>query len=89
VSRNETTLKLDGALEIERIASLWAELRQRCRGVTRIDLSAVSDIDSSGVALVRSLQKLASEHPDDVEIVEPPARFAQIGLAHRVEAGGD
>ncbi len=84
-----TTLTLEGALEIGRIAELWPALRQRSAGISRIDLGAVTAIDSAGVALVRCLQQRAQTAGGSVAIVNPPPRFAQIGLAHRVEAGGD
>lgn len=83
------TLRLDGALELGRIAALWPTLRGRCSGVERIDLSAVTGIDSSGVALVRCLQSLAAASGKRPEVVGGPPRRAQIGLAHRVDADGD
>jgi ABC-type transporter Mla MlaB component len=82
-------LKLEGALEIGRIADLWPSLRDRCAGIASIDLSAVTELDSSGVAMIRCLQALAERGGRRPEVLSAPARLTQIGLAHRVDAGGD
>ena len=85
----QPTLRLEGALEVSTAAALWPLLRTQVGGITRIDLSAVTAIDSSGVALIRCLQTLAATQGRRPEIVAAPPRFAQICLAHRVAADGN
>ncbi len=82
-------MRLTGALEVATVAALWRSLRTQVGGITRIDLSAVTAIDSSGVALVRCLQTLAGVQSRRPEIVAAPPRYGQICLAHRVVADGN
>jgi phospholipid transport system transporter-binding protein len=83
------TLRLSGVLEADQVAELWPTLQRRTAALERIDLSAVTDLDSSGVALVRHLIAAATAAGGRPALVGAPARYAQIGLAHRLEAGGD
>lgn len=61
------------------VATLWRELAPRARSARRIDLGAVREIDSAGVALVLELAALAG-----AAIANAPPRFAALVAAHRV-----
>lgn len=86
---NSTTLALDGALDVSSVAALWPQLRDRVSGIAQIDLAAVTVLDSSGVALVRCLQAAAEAGGARPQVINAPPRFAQIGLAHRVDGDGN
>ncbi len=83
------TLALTGVLDVSSVAALWPTLRDRVTGIAQIDLTAVTELDSSGVALVRCLQAAAQATGARPRVVNAPPRFAQIGLAHRVDADGN
>lgn len=90
MSQSDATLRLSGVVDVATVAGLWPALRARMSGgdpVEVIDLQAVTALDSSGVAMIRCLQ--AASAGRSVRITSAPPRFAQIGLAHRVEAGGN
>ncbi|MFA5683936.1 MAG: STAS domain-containing protein [Lysobacteraceae bacterium] len=90
MSTSEDTLRLSGALDAAGAAAAWPQLAARARHAARIDLSEVTGIDSSGVALVRCLRELVRAATGTAPpVVGMPARYAQICLAHRLDAGGD
>ncbi len=85
-------MRIDGALDTATAARWWQALRGPAAdgALARIDLSSVTEIDSSGVALLQCLSALAEAAGRPApEVVGAPAHYAQILLAHRVEAGGD
>jgi len=86
---NPTTLALEGALDVTSVAALWPQLCQRLSGIEQIDLARVTALDSSGVAMVRCLQAAAGGGSARPRVINAPPRFAQIGLAHRVDAEGN
>ncbi|MGQ0800421.1 MAG: STAS domain-containing protein [Pseudomarimonas sp.] len=86
-ANNSRTLTLEGALDVTSVAGVWLQLRDSVTGIEQIDLAAVTALDSSGVALVRCLQAAAHTGGARPRVINAPARFAQIGLAHRVDAG--
>lgn len=83
------TLRVEGALDVAGVPAQWKRLLPLARAIERIDLSAVSALDSSGVALIRCLQAaVVAAGGRRPAVVGAPPRLAQICLAHRVEAGG-
>ncbi len=53
--RDGTALAFDGALVREAVPALWPEALRLAGGVERFDLSAVSSVDSAGLALLVEL----------------------------------
>ncbi len=80
-------MRIEGALDTATVARWWQTLRDDAAAgrLRRIDLSAVGEVDSSGVALIRCLAALveAAGQPAP-EVVGAPEHYAQIRLAHRV-----
>lgn len=84
------TLRIEGSLDVVGVPAQWKRLRAQATGVERIDLTTVTALDSSGVALLRCLQAIAAaDGGPRPQVVGAPPRLAQVCLAHRVEAGGD
>jgi len=88
-TNSHTTLALTGALDVSSVAALWPSRWRRVSGIAQIDLAGVTALDSSGVALVRCLQAAAQATGARPLVINAPPRFAQIGLAHRVDADGN
>ena len=84
------TLELSGELTATTIGRQWKQWLIEARSASRISLKSVTGIDSAGVAMVRCLQAEASRASGTrPALVELPARYEQICLAHRIEAGGN
>lgn len=89
-TNDPATLRIEGDLDVASVPAQWQRLRPLVRGIERIDLRAVSTLDSSGVALIRCLQAaVVAAGGKRPAVVHAPPRLAQICLAHRVDAGGD
>ena len=54
-SREGETLKLSGELDQDLLNPLWDKRRDAMQGVTLIDLSGVTRVDTAGVALLAHL----------------------------------
>ena len=57
--RDGDTLRLGGALVAAAIAGLWPSALAAVDGATRIDVGAVTRVDSAGVALLAELMQRA------------------------------
>ena len=81
VRQDGDTLAFGGALERAAIATLWPQLRSAGSGIRRLDLSAVTSVDSAGLALLAELCARTSIN----EIAGAPAGLAELRAAYRLD----
>ncbi|UYU32366.1 lipid asymmetry maintenance protein MlaB [Siccibacter colletis] len=67
-AREETRLILRGELENDTLLPLWDVREQVSAGVTTLDLSGLTRVDTAGLALIIHLYALASEAGTPVTI---------------------
>lgn len=63
VAREGDTLRFSGALLRDAVVGLWKQAAAGAQGVRRIDLDAVTRVDSAGVALLAELAARAGTEP--------------------------
>jgi phospholipid transport system transporter-binding protein len=78
--REGDTLRFDGALVVAAIAGLWTPALAALPGVRRIDLGAVTRVDSAGVALLAELVQRAG----DVDLAGDPPGLSALRAAYRL-----
>jgi len=81
-------LRPQGDIDADRVPALFREFPDS-GPVAAIDLSAVGNIDSAGVALVRLWQKRSARHGVVTELRGAPAHYHQLCQAHRVGDEGN
>ena len=81
VARSGDTLRFSGALLREAVGALWKQAGTDVDGVRHIDLTAVSRVDSAGVAL---LAELAGRCGDEPAILGAPIRLPELRDADRL-----
>ena len=81
VRRDGERLVFSGALDRPACAGLWQQLQPLPGGVRTLDLSAASQVDSAGLAL---LAELASRS-GGVAVVGAPAGLAELRAAYRLD----
>ena len=99
VARDADSLVFRGALVRAAVASLWRQVQPLRAGIARLDLGAVSAVDSAGLAL---LTELANACPagsrrqpsggagDDarvngIAVIGAPAGMAELRAAYRLD----
>lgn len=89
VIRDADTLVFRGALARAAVAALWRQVQPLRIGIGRLDLTAVSVVDSAGLAL---LAELADESRADdsvagngIVVVGAPAGLAELRAAYRLD----
>jgi len=80
VHRDANTLAFAGALAREAVAALWPQAVRMAAGTDRFDLSAVSSVDSAGLALLVELAQRA----DGVTVVGDPPGLDGLRRAYRL-----
>lgn len=81
VAREGDTLRFSGALLRDAVAGLWKPAASRVEGVRRIDLVAVTRVDSAGVAL---LAELAARAGTDPMVDGAPEGLPELRAAYRL-----
>lgn len=84
VDQADGTLRLHGSIDATSAARLHAQWSGRAASLRRIDLSAVSRIDSAGVALVQELLARARAAGSQATLSHVPDRYRQVCKAHRI-----
>lgn len=82
VARDGDRLVFSGALDRAACAALWKQLQALPGSVRQLDLKAVLDVDSGGLAL---LAEIAGQNPE-VEIVGAPAGLDELRTAYRLDS---
>jgi phospholipid transport system transporter-binding protein len=78
VRRDGDILVFSGALVRAAVAPLWKQARPLCAGATALDLHAVTQVDSAGLALLAELSD------GGVRLTGEPAGFAELRAAYRL-----
>lgn len=84
-ARQDDALVFTGALDRAAAVALWPQLRRERAGVTRLDLAAVTRVDSAGLAMLAELAELAQgpNRPGLVVTGSPPG-LAALRAAYRL-----
>ena len=95
VSRDADTLVFRGALARAAVAAVWRLALPLRTGIGRLDLSAVTVVDSAGVALLAELANGGRTHGDPaggrqaagagIEVIGQPAGLAELLAAYRLD----
>ena len=83
VRREGEALVFAGALERAAVAALWRQAQPLLKDLRRLDLSAVSDVDSAGLAL---LAELAARAPG-LSVIGAPPGLSELRAAYRLDEG--
>lgn len=81
LDRRDDTLVFTGALDRLAAAQLWPRAQAQLAGVRRLDLSAVSAVDSAGLALLAEL----AARIDGVAVVGRPPGLDELRAAYRLQ----
>lgn len=82
VRRDGDALVFTGALRRDAVAGLWTQAAAMTNGIHRIDLGAVDDLDSAGLAMLAEL----AARGDNVAIVGAPPGLDELRAAYRLDA---
>lgn len=80
VRRDGDVLRIDGLLDRAAVPAAWAGLRLQLAGVTAVDVSAVSRVDSAGLALLAELAAAG------LRVTGAPPGLAELSAAYRLDA---
>jgi phospholipid transport system transporter-binding protein len=83
VRREGDALVFDGALQRGVVAALWPQALSSLAGARRFDLSAVSHVDSAGLAM---LAELAARTDGGIAVDSAPAGLHALCEAYRLDA---
>ena len=81
-ARHDDALVFSGALDRAAAVALWPRLRREPTGVQRLDLTAVTLVDSAGLAM---LAELAHGQPAGATIVGSPPGLEALRAAYRLQ----
>ncbi|MEO7255084.1 MAG: STAS domain-containing protein [Casimicrobium sp.] len=76
-------MQLSGPLTFANVPALWTAFAVDAVGAERIDVSAVSEVDSAGLALISALKRIAGPQ---CRVVGLTAKLATLASAYDVEA---
>jgi phospholipid transport system transporter-binding protein len=79
-TRHDDTFTFAGLLDRAAVAELWPQLRKPSPGVRRFDLSAVTRVDSAGLALLAELAAAAG----GIEVHGRPPGLDELRAAYRL-----
>lgn len=89
VIRDANTLVFRGALARAAVAALWRQVQPLRIGIVRLDLTAVSVVDSAGLAMLAELAHESRVHEsragDGIVVVGAPAGLAELRAAYRLD----
>ncbi len=81
LTRNGDALAFAGALDRASVATLWPQAQALLAGVRRLDLNAVTRVDSAGLALLAEL----AARIGDVTVTGRPDGLDELRAAYRLE----
>ena len=76
-------MQLSGALTFANVPTVWASMVADAPGNERIDVSAVTEVDSAGLALITALKRKAGSQ---CRLVGLTAKLATLASAYDIEA---
>lgn len=83
VRREGEALVFTGALDRAAVAALWRQALPLLKDLRRLELAAVSEVDSAGLAL---LAELAARAPG-VSVIGTPPGLTELRTAYRLDEG--
>ena len=83
VQRNGTALVFSGVLDRTAVTALWPSLSS-LEGVRQLDLTAVTRVDSAGLALLAELAARARAAGGTAEIICSPTGYNELSAAYRL-----
>lgn len=83
VRREGEALVFTGALDRAAVATLWRQALPLLKDLRRLELGAVSEVDSAGLAL---LAELAARTPG-VSVIGTPPGLTELRTAYRLDEG--
>ncbi|KQZ59274.1 MULTISPECIES: STAS domain-containing protein [unclassified Lysobacter] len=83
VRREGEALVFTGALDRAAVAALWRQALPLLKDLRRLELGAVSEVDSAGLAL---LAELAARAPG-VSVIGTPPGLTELRTAYRLDEG--
>ncbi|GAB3387423.1 STAS domain-containing protein [Lysobacter fragariae] len=81
LSRTDDTLVFAGELDRAAVALLWPQAQAKLAGARALDLTALTRIDSAGLALLAEL----AAHIDGVRVVGTPPGLGELRAAYRLQ----
>jgi phospholipid transport system transporter-binding protein len=82
IERSGETLRFAGAVLRDEVAGLWRKALPLLAATRRLDLTAVTQVDSAGVALLAELAARAGDH--GLVIDGTPPGLAELRAAYRL-----
>ena len=76
-------MQLSGALTFANVPTVWDTYASAAAGTERIDVSAVTEVDSAGLALISALKRIAGPQ---CRVVGLTSKLATLASAYDVEA---
>jgi phospholipid transport system transporter-binding protein len=76
-------MQLSGTLTFSNVSAVWSTFEPTAAGEDRIDVSAVSEVDSAGLALISALKRRAGPQ---CRVVGMTSKLATLASAYDVEA---
>ena len=76
-------MQLSGALTFANVPTAWETFAPTAAGEDRIDVSAVTEVDSAGLALISALKRAAGPQ---CRVVGLTSKLATLASAYDVEA---
>jgi len=86
VLRDGPALAFSGAIDRDACARLWAQASAQTVGVERVDLTAVTGVDSAGLALLAEVVDRIHPRPN-VLLPEGAAGLTELRAAYRLDSG--
>ena len=84
--REDDALVFGGALDRAAALALWAPASRALAGAQRIVLTAVTTVDSAGLALLAELAAGLRRQGQTPQIVGEPAGLAELRAAYRLDS---
>ena len=81
VTRRDDALVFDGVLTRPVVASAWGQVQALLSGADRLDLTAVSRIDSAGLAMLVALARQVGI----TTVIGAPTGYAELRAAYRLD----
>jgi phospholipid transport system transporter-binding protein len=83
VRREGDALVFTGALDRAAVAALWRQAQPLLKDLRRLELGAVSEVDSAGLALLAELAACAP----GVSVIGTPPGLTELRTAYRLDEG--
>jgi len=86
---DQGTLALAGVLDRSAVIALWPQVQSLVNGAQLLDLTAVSRVDSAGVALLAELSARARLQGRTLTVSGSPDGLTELEAAYRLSADLD